>query len=244
MTASFLYPDWPAPPNVRAVVTTRAGGASRGAYASFNLGGHVGDDPAAVACNRERLRAALGLADEPHWLAQIHGTRVVDASRAAPGETADGAYTGRKRVVCAVLAADCIPIFLCDRAGTQVGLLHAGRRGLAVGVIEAGLDALATSPDELLAWLGPAISAPAYEVGDEVRRDFVARDEQARAAFTPGAPGKWYMDLYALARRQLTTLGVRAIHGGEYCTATQTDLFFSYRRDGVTGRMASLIWIE
>lgn len=242
MTA-LLEPDWPAPARVRACVTTRAGGVSRGPFASFNLADHVGDDPAAVAHNRAALRRALALATEPCWLRQVHGTRVIEAARAAPGETADGAWTDRPGLVCAVLTADCLPVFLCDRAGTRVALLHAGWRGLAAGIIEAGVDALALPPERLLAWLGPAIGADAYEVGDEVRQAFLARDRRAADAFRLGVRGRWQLDLYAAARQCLAAQGVGAIHGGTYCTARQADLFYSYRRDGSTGRMASLIWL-
>lgn len=242
--SAFLYPDWPAPANVRALVTTRAGGASRGPYASFNLGDHVGDDPAAVARNRARLRQALELDADPRWLRQVHGTRVIEAAAARPGEAADGAWTGHRGVACAVLSADCLPVFLCDRAGTRVALLHAGWRGLAAGIIEAGLRAFAVPPEAVHIWLGPAIGADAYEVGDEVRQAFVDADAGAAGAFRAGTRGKWYMDMHALARRRLDAQGVRSIHGGGYCTASQPALFYSYRRDGATGRMASLIWLE
>lgn len=240
----FLYPDWPAPANIRALNTLRDGGTSAGAYASLNLGEHVGDDPACVAQNRIRLRAVARLPADPLWLTQVHGTRVVDAAGAAPNVEADGAYVRRPRVVCAVLAADCLPIFLCNRSGTEVGLLHAGWRGLAAGVVEAGLDALQSPAQELLVWFGPAIGPLAYEVGGEVRAAFLRHDVCAADAFTPGAGDRWYLDLYRLARRRLAARGVTAVYGGGYCTATQRELFFSYRRDGATGRMASLVWLE
>lgn len=238
----FLHPDWLAPSNVRALVTTRAGGASAGAFASFNLGAHTGDDSTAVHENRVRLRDAAALPADPVWLKQVHGTNVVDAAAVVPGTAADGAYSRRKRVVCAVLTADCLPVFVCNRQGTEVGLLHAGWRGLAAGIIEAGLRALRSPPGQLLVWLGPAISVKAYEVGDDVRTAFISRDPRAAEAFTAGTAGKWSMDLYRLARQRLAAQGVCSIYGGEYCTATQPDLFYSHRRDGVTGRMASLIW--
>jgi len=237
----FIVPDWPAPVSVRALVTTRAGGVSRGPYRSLNLGVHVGDDPERVRENRARLRTLLPA--DPVWLEQVHGSDVIDAAQAAPGTRADGAYTRTRGVICAVLTADCLPIFLCDRAGTEVALLHAGWRGLVGGVIERGLAVLRAPPEDRLAWLGPAIGPRAYEVGEEVREAFVSRRPEAAAAFTPARPGKWYLDLYALARQRLEALGVRAIHGGRYCTASQPELFFSHRRDGATGRMASLIWL-
>ena len=240
----FLHPDWPAPANVCATSTTRRGGVSTGAYASFNLAGHVGDDQARVMENRGRLRAEFQLPADPVWLNQVHGASVIDAATVPVDVEADGAHASRKHVVCAVLTADCLPIFICNRQGTEVGLLHAGWRGLASGIVEAGLRALRTPVEELMVWFGPAIGAQAYEVGDEVRDAFVVTDSQAAAAFTAGTPGKWYMDIYGIARLRLRAHGVRSIYGGEWCTATQGDLFFSYRRDGVTGRMASLIWLE
>jgi purine-nucleoside/S-methyl-5'-thioadenosine phosphorylase / adenosine deaminase len=240
----FLHPDWPAPPNVRALTTLRYGGVSVGAYASLNLGGRVGDDAACVAQNRARLRAAARLPAGPVWLTQVHGTKVADAASAALDIEADGAYASRPHLVCAVLAADCLPIFLCNRKGSEVGLLHAGWRGLAAGIVEAGLNELQSPAQELLVWLGPAIGPRAYEVGGEVREAFTSHDARAAEAFAPGANGKWYMDLYCLARQRLAARGVTAVYGGTYCTATQPGLFFSYRRDGATGRMASLIWFE
>jgi YfiH family protein len=239
----FIAPDWPAPPNVRAVVTTRTGGFSQGPYASFNLAHHVGDDPVAVARNRALLYAHLALPAEPLWLEQVHGTEVVDAARAAPGTKADGAYTDRPGIVLAVLTADCLPVFLCDRAGRRLALLHAGWRGLVAGVIEAGVRALGRPGSEILAWLGPAIGPRAFQVGEDVRRAFLAQDSGASVAFVPEGAGRWRADLYALARRRLEALGVRIIGGGGYCTFAEPERFYSYRRDGVCGRMASLAWL-
>lgn len=241
---SFVVPRWPAPQNVRAVCTTRNGGVSAVPYASFNLAEHVGDDAAAVRANRARLRAELGLANEPVWLRQVHGSDVIDAASVSLEVTADGAYTKAAGLACAVLTADCLPIFLCDRKGEEVALLHGGWRGLAAGIIEAGVARFTALPDDLIAWLGPAIGARAYEVGEDVRDAFLAREPLAAQAFRSGAAGKWYMDLYGIARQRLRACGVPSIHGGDYCTATRGDLFYSYRRDGVTGRMASLIWRE
>lgn len=238
-----IYPDWPAPANVRASVTTRVGGFSQGPYTSFNLGDHVGDDPDAVARNRALLREALKLPLEPLWLKQVHGTNVVDAASAHIGVTADGAWTDRPGVVCAVLTADCLPVFLCDRQGTKVALLHAGWRGLTAGVIEAGVRALTTPGNELLAWLGPAIGPDSYEVGDDVRDAFLARNNAgAGACFRPNGAGRWFADMYALARRRLQAQGVQAVYGGGYCTLKERGRFYSFRRDRTTGRMASLIW--
>lgn len=234
---------WPAPPNVRALTTTRSGGASRGRYESLNLGDHVGDDPDAVQRNRALLRAALNLPAEPLWLKQVHGTNVVDAASAEPGVAADGAGTDKPGVVLAVLTADCLPVFLCDRAGTRIALLHAGWRGLAAGVIEAGVRRLGVRGTEVLAWLGPAIGPQSYEVGEEVRAAFIGRDAAAGRAFRANGPGRWWADIYELARQRLHALGVGAISGGEHCTLREQDRFFSFRRDGQCGRMASLLWL-
>jgi hypothetical protein len=239
----FLFPDWPAPRNVRALSTLREGGCSQGVYRSLNLAAHVGDDSAHVSENRARLRAAAALPSDPIWLKQVHGTNVLDDATAAADVEADGFYARGSNRVCAVLTADCLPIAICNRQGTEVGLLHGGWRGLSSGIVEAGLHAFRSPADELMAWLGPAIGAQAYEVGGEVREAFVAHDADAVSAFEPGRPGKWTMNIYRLASRRLSACGVTAIYGGEYCTATQANLFFSYRRDGTTGRMASLVWL-
>lgn len=241
-----IRPDWPAPPRVRALVTTRRGGVSLAPWDSFNLGDHVGDDVEAVEENRRRLRRELPA--EPVWLHQVHGTRCVDAAHAVPRVEADAAFARRPGVVCAILTADCLPVLLCDEAGTVVGAAHAGWRGLLDGVIESTVAAMAASGslagERLLAWLGPAIGPAAFEVGDEVRAAFVARDPAAAAAFLPHREGKWLADIYALARQRLAGLGVRRIASADFCTVRDRRDFFSYRRDGVTGRMASLIWLE
>lgn len=243
-----IVPEWSAPPNVRALCTTRAGGISVGAYASLNLGDHVGDDAAAVATNRARLRASLPT--EPRWLKQVHGTRCVVAEAAAPGCEADASVSFTPGIVCAVLTADCLPLLLCDEAGTVVAAAHAGWRGLAAGVIESTVTAMQRPGSELLAWLGPAIGPAVFEVGDEVRAAFVAHDAQAADAFSAQAEGKWLCDIYLLARQRLATLGIRrtrceAFHvtSADFCTFTDAARFYSYRRDGATGRMASCIWL-
>lgn len=236
-----IVPDWPAPPGVQAVATTRRGGVSMGRYASLNLGDHVGDDPAAVAENRRRLKAALALPAEPHWLGQVHGTRVVRAHGADLAE-ADGAWTDRTGVVCTVGMADCLPVLFCDRAGTRVAAAHAGWRGLAAGVLETTVAALAVAPDQLLAWIGPAIGPVVFEVGPEVRAAFLAADAEAVTAFQPGRAGRWQADLVALARQRLRRTGVAHVWGGHWCTASEPEWFFSHRRDGTSGRMAALIW--
>ena len=239
----FILPDWPAPANVRAAVTTRAGGVSHAPYDSFNVATHVGDDPAAVRANRARLRTALALPAEPLWLKQVHGVAVVDAAQGGAEPQADGAFAAQPGAVCVVLTADCLPVLLCNRAGTKVAALHAGWRGLAGGVIEAGVKAMGVPANELLVWLGPAIGPASFEVGPEVRAAFVQHDAQAALAFRAAREGKYLADLYQLARLRLQRLGVAAVYGGGFCTVTDSARFFSYRRDGVTGRMASLIWL-
>jgi YfiH family protein len=237
-----MLPDWPAPAGVRALSTTRRGGTSRPPWDSFNLGAHVGDDPVAVAANRALLRRELPA--EPAWLTQVHGTRCVDAASATPGVEADASFTRRRGVVCAVLTADCLPVLLCDDSASVVGIAHAGWRGLASGVIEAMVAAMGEPGEGLMAWLGPAIGPQAFEVGGEVRERFVAHDAQAASAFAPAANGKWLCDIHALARRRLHALGIRRIAGADSCTLRDAENFFSYRRDGATGRMASLVWLE
>lgn len=239
-----IFPDWPAPACVRAAVTTRVGGVSVGPYASLNLGDHVGDNPAAVAENRARLIQALGLPAAPRWLKQVHGTCVLDVAAAAQGGEADAGFTSRPGIVCAVLTADCLPVLFCDRAGTRVATAHAGWRGLVAGVLERTVDALGVLPADVLAWLGPAIGPQAFEVGEEVRAIFLSQDETVEAAFRPHGKGRWLADLYALARHRLHRYGVDAVYGGGLCTFSDPAHFFSYRRDGVTGRMASLIWMD
>ena len=237
----MILPDWPAPPSVKSLMTTREGGASGAPWASFNLGDHVGDDPARVAANRARLRERLPA--EPGWLRQVHSARVVELGRDANLE-ADASFTREQEQVCAVLTADCLPVLFCDRAGSVVAAAHAGWRGLAGGVLEATVAAMRVDPGEILAWMGAAIGPAAFEVGDEVRGNFVGQHPEAASAFVPHAPGKWLADLYRLARIRLESAGVRAVYGGGRCTFSEKEVFFSYRRDGVTGRMASLVWLD
>lgn len=232
MTDFFLVPDWPAPPNVKALVTTRAFG---------NLADHVGDGKSAVAARRAELRGYLPA--EPLWLTQVHGRHCVDAATATAGVEADAAFAHSAGVVCAVLTADCMPILICDDAGTAVAAVHAGWRGLAGGAVEATVAALARPPERLLAWLGPAIGPAAFEVGDDVRAAFLADDAGAGEAFVAKPGGKWLCDLYALARRRLGGLGVSRVSGGGRCTFGEASQFFSYRRERHTGRMASMVWI-
>lgn len=241
-TIECLRPDWPAPPAVRACTTTRRGGVSHGPWESLNLGDHVDDDPAAVAANRARLAAALGLPNEPRWLSQVHGTRVRMPDDA--DVCADACIEDRPGQVCVVMTADCLPVLLCNRAGTRVAAAHAGWRGLLAGVLEHTLARFDGRPQDILAWLGPAIGPRAFEVGDEVRDAFVADDPRAAASFVAHGSGHWFADLYGLARLRLARSGVTAVSGGDHCTFSDPRRFFSYRRDGITGRMASLIWLQ
>lgn len=239
--SDWIVPDWPAAKRVRALVTTRAGGTSAGPFATLNLSLRVGDDAARVARNRAVLRACLP--GDPAWIRQVHGTAVADPERATPDTEADAAVTRRAGLVCAVMTADCLPVLLSDGAGGVVGVAHAGWRGLAAGVIEATLRAMAAPPGDLIAYIGPGIGARRYEVGDDVRRAFVATDPDAAGSFAAHGSGKYLADLYALARRRLVGAGVDRVYGGGFCTASE-DRFFSFRRDRTTGRMASLIWLE
>lgn len=240
LTQSLLFPDWPAPASVRACVTTRAGGVSLPPYETFNLGDHVGDDPAAVAANRQRLSHTFDI--QPAWLKQVHGLVVADADPAVVSQ-ADASWTDQPGIACAVMTADCLPVLFCDRAGTRVAAAHAGWRGLAGGVLEATLERLALAPEEVLVWLGPAIGPKAFEVGLEVRDAFTAVHPEAARAFVEGQrPGKLMADIYELARIRLATRGVCAVYGGGYCTVNDAR-FFSYRRTPQGGRFASLVWL-
>lgn len=240
---SVLTPDWPAPARVRALVTTRRGGVGVAPFDDFNLADHVGDEPARVAANRRLLRAHLP--GEPMWLEQVHGAEVVAGEPEGTPPRADAAFSRTTGSVCAVLTADCLPVLLCDRAGSVVAAAHAGWRGLAAGVLENAVRAMSVAPGNLLAWLGPAIGPDAFEVGEEVRETFVRAQPDARSAFVAGGRrGKWMADLYRLARLRLAASGVSAVYGGGLCTYSDVDRFFSYRRDGRTGRQASLIWLD
>lgn len=236
----ILDPDWPAPPNIRSLVTTRMGGVSSPPYDSFNLGSHVGDTSEAVAANRATLR--LHCPSEPKWLNQVHGKAVARADNLVAPMDADASVAFESGTVCAVLTADCLPVLFCDRLGTRVAAAHAGWRGLAAGVLEASVASMQCEMENILAWLGPAIGPQAFEVGDEVRDVFLRDLPETEAAFVQEQPGKWLADIYLLARLRLLRAGVTAVHGGGLCTYSDRERFYSYRRDGTTGRMASLIW--
>ncbi len=242
MKPEFIIPNWPAPPNVRTLQTTRDGGVSTSPYASLNLGDHVGDAPAAVAENRRLLRAHLPA--DPLWLKQVHGTRCLDAAMAQPGDEADATFARQQGKVCAVLTADCLPVLFCDVAGSVVAAAHAGWRGLAAGILESTVAAMGVPGGDLMVWLGPAIGPENFEVGGEVREAFITHDAAAAAAFAARPHGKWLCDIHVLARQQLAALGVCRITSADFCTVRDADRFYSYRRDGTTGRMASLIWLE
>jgi len=249
---SWERPDWELPPGVGALQTLRGGGVSSGSWRSFNLGEHVGDDPAAVAANRARLLAALPV--RPRWLRQVHGTHVCELERvghdAASAPDADAAVSRGRREACVVMTADCLPLLLCAEDGSVVAAAHAGWRGLLAGVIEAAVSAMRVPRGGVRAWLGPAIGPADFEVGDEVRAAFVAESAAAAAAFAPvagdgaGDAGKYLADLCTLARQRLARVGVREVAGGTACTFSDAARYYSYRRDGVTGRMATLIWRE
>lgn len=242
----WIVPDWPAPSNIRALVTTRSGGVSQGAWSSMNLADHVGDEPAHVLQNREILRVKAKLPSEPLWLKQVHGVYVItNQGDVGLNCEADASITSEIQRVCVALTADCLPVFLCSKSGNQVAVAHAGWRGLSAGVLESTVSKFDTEPGGILAWLGPAIGPGAFEVGDDVRAAFLAHDTDSSDAFIKANDqGKWMADIYLLARQRLLKLGVRHISGGGFCTYTDEKRFFSYRRDGITGRMASLIWIE
>lgn len=249
MTTHAILPQWPAIAGVRALFTLRSGGASRAPYESFNLGGHVGDDPGAVRRNRQQLQQVHGLPHEPLWLEQLHGTQVVDADQARLAGAARGLPQGDAAVsrqggtVLAVLVADCLPVLFAACDGSAVAVAHAGWRGLAAGVLEATAAALA-SHGALQAWLGPAISSRHFEVGLEVREAFTAHEPAAAAAFSANPRGRWQCDLQLLARARLAAAGISSVYADAGCTYAEPQRFYSYRRDGSTGRMAALIWRE
>jgi polyphenol oxidase len=248
----ILAPQWPAPEGVRAAFTLRSGGVSSGRYESLNLGARVGDLDEAVAENRRRLRVQLQLPEEPAWIEQVHGIGVLDldapappAAAAAPAPSApsaDAVLARRAGRVCAVQVADCLAVLFAACDGSAIAAAHAGWRGLAAGVLEATVARLDVKPQQLIAWLGPAIGPPHFEVGEEVRAAFTAKDSAAATAFAPNARGRWQCDLGALARQRLAAIGIGAVYGGGWCTFADAARFYSHRRDGQCGRMAALIW--
>lgn len=241
----FIQPDWPAPSQIRAFSSLRTGGNSLSPYASFNLGFQVEDLPENVEANRQELRKRLKLPTEPLWINQVHGNTVVEALPVNRDKEADASFTRQAGQVCAVMTADCLPILLCDQTGRLAAAIHAGWRGLAKGIIGNTLKTLAVQNQHLLAWLGPAIGPKKFEVGQDVYEIFCAQTAANQQAFLKASANTWFANIYELARLQLQAQGVNRIFGGNYCTYSESDKFFSYRRDqGKTGRMVSLIWIE
>ena len=238
---NWIKPDWPLPAHVHAAMTTRMGGVSQGHYASLNPASHVNDDPAHVNLNRAIIRDSLNLPNEPLWLQQVHGVAVVKADSVSGIPEADASYTDQPGMVCAVLTADCLPVLVCGNGGEKLAAIHAGWRGLQAGIIQQTLSRM--SCREVSVWLGTAIGPDHFEVGEEVRSAFVTHDSSTRAAFKEHGQDRWLADIYKLARLQLHELGIDQIYGGEGCTVSDSQRFYSYRRDGAaTGRMASLIW--
>ena len=237
-----IIPDWPAPEHVRAYSSTREGGVSQGAWASLNLATHVQDDFKHVAENRRRLSEALAIPNEPYWLEQVHGTEVVRPELNTT-HCADAAFTQQSDTPCVVMTADCLPVLFCDEQGTAVAAAHAGWRGLAAGVLEQTLKCF-EDQSMVMAWMGPAIGPKHFEVGDEVREVFVQQHSQTESAFVESRPGHWMADIFQLAQQRLSAAGVSQIFGGGICTYADADYFYSFRRESITGRMASLIWLS
>ncbi len=242
---NWITPNWPAPNSVKALTTLRDKGYSQGAYRSFNLGEKSGEDLEVVLLNRKLLRETANLPAEPYWLKQVHGIDVVEVPSVIPSVeevAADASVAFQPNQLCVVTTADCLPVLLCDKAGTRVSAIHAGWRGLAAGVIEAAIQKLKCDPESLLAWLGPAIGPEAFEVKEDVLAAF--EDLKLESAFKPTGKGSWYADLYQLARERLKRQGIHQVFGGGFCTFQDEARFYSYRRSKVTGRMATLIWLD
>lgn len=240
----WLPAAWPAPENIHAGTTTRKGGYSKSVFSSFNLAEHVGDDAGTVRKNRDFLRQYLDLPEEPFWLQQVHGNIIVNLPHGRKNPEADGSYSRDPGQVCAVLTADCLPLLLCNRAGTEIAAVHVGWRGLCADIVSRALETFTCRNNQLLAWLGPAISATHYETGDEVRDACLRLIHGAEPAFTPARQGHWLMDLNQLVTLQLNQHGIDKIYGKNHCTFSEKENFYSYRRDGITGRCASLIWMD
>lgn len=239
---SWIPAQWPVAGHVHAGTTTRLGGGSQAPYDSLNLAQHVGDDSVNVASNRQRLTRYLALPDEPHWLTQVHGCEV--STDAAVITEADACMTQNRGRVCVVMTADCLPVLITDKQGTCVAAVHAGWRGLAQHAVLKTIEKMPALSQDLLIWLGPAIGPTAFEVGEEVRDQFLSQGSQFASAFVAGEQeGKWLMDIYQLARTQLSDINIDSVYGGQFCTYQDEQRFYSFRRNNVTGRMASLIWM-
>jgi len=240
MTDSWLQAEWPAPSFIQAGTTLRQGGVSTGEYSSLNIATHVGDELTSVEKNRLRLN----LPNEPQWLEQVHSTKVILLPHEEFIPKADAAYTEKENIICSVMTADCLPLLITNKQGSCVAAIHAGWRGLCNGIIEATIQSLPAEPESLLVWLGPAIGPDVYEVGEEVYEAYTKANNEAKQAFTSVSEKHWLFDIYKVAKLRLHSSGVKQVFGGDRCTFTEKDKFFSYRRDNVTGRMASMIWIE
>ncbi len=236
------------PDTVMSAITLRFGGVSGSSFGSNNFAVHVGDDPSSVATNRRNLLTQIGGLKTPLWLDQVHGTTIVDADQSQDGVMADGSYSRKQDRVCLVMTADCLPILFCNRRGNQVAAVHAGWKGLSKGIISRAVSVFG-DPSQVLVYLGPAIGSDAYEVDEHVRTAFLNfADESNYAdllsqAFRP-KKDRFMLDLYKLAKIQLSQLGVHSIYGGGRCTFSDEKSFFSHRRDGITGRNASMIWLR
>ncbi|NOQ94205.1 MAG: peptidoglycan editing factor PgeF [Methylophaga sp.] len=239
----MIYPDWPAPESIKAISTTRQGGFSLPPYNELNLGDHVGDNAETVGKNRDSLILQASLPEAPRWLKQVHGTTVSFASSWQQGDEADAIISSHPNQVCAIMTADCLPILLCNQAGDQVAAIHAGWRSLAAGIIEKTVSHFDCPTHEIMAWLGPAIGPSQFEVGNDVFHAFTSHSSDAAIALQQIDPKHYLADIYLLAKQRLNDLDIHAIYGGERCTVSEPAHFFSYRRDGITGRMASMIWI-
>ncbi len=236
----WIKPDWPAPDNIHAAVTLRTGGVSHGQYASLNPALHVHDETKDVLLNRKIIKTMLQLPAEPVWLQQVHGTHIVKADQVQGIVQADGSFSDQRNIVCAVLTADCLPLLFVAGDGRLVAAVHAGWRGLLAGIIAQTVKVM--DCNDLMVWLGPAIGPDCFEVGGEVRDAFVSRSDEFASAFRPQSNNKWLADIYCLARINLNQLGIAQTYGGHHCTFTEKNRFYSYRRDGETGRMSTLIW--
>ena len=242
MSVSIIEASWPAPPHIVAGTTLRTGGVSLDTWSSLNLAAHVDDNPGAVEENRSRFALNCNLPGEPVWLNQVHSNRAALEKPADAREGCDALVTRESGKVCAILTADCLPVLFCAKDGSEIAAAHAGWRGLSDGVLEATLKVMRTAPGSTIVWLGPAISQKAFEVGPEVREQFLEKDDLVEGCFQMNARGRYQADLYAIARHLLGKAGVGSVTGGEFCTFSEPDRFFSYRRDGQCGRMASFIY--
>jgi len=242
MTLTIIKPDWPVAKHIHAFTSTRLGGVSQGIYHGLNLAHHVDDEPDAVQANRDLLQQQFHLPHTVKWLQQIHSTQAIAADTIENGTKADALYTNKANTICAVLTADCLPILVCNKQGDKIAAIHAGWRGLASGIIQTTLEKLAEPADHLLLWFGPAIGARHYQVGQDFYDTFLSISPMMQQAFKQTSPTHWHADIYALAKLQCEQLGIKHIYGGEHCTFADSTHFYSHRRDGTTGRMASLIW--